>query len=151
VQGVKPFAEARYPVSSDPNQVATMGSSLGGLVSLYIGLRHRDLFGQVASMSGTIEWGTLGASNPTIIELYQDDPPLGLRIYLDSGGDEGMGCPGDGSDNYCGNVALADELRAMGWQDEADLFYRWEPGAPHNEAAWADRLLPALVDWFPMG
>jgi enterochelin esterase-like enzyme len=151
VEGIKPFVESRYPVSTDPDQVGTMGSSLGGLVSLYIGLRHPDVFGHVASMSGTIVWGTIGASNPTIIDLYDDMPPLGLRIYLDSGGDEGSGCPGDGSDNYCGNVALADDLRAMGWQDEVDLFYRWEPGAPHNEAAWADRLLPALVDWFPAG
>jgi enterochelin esterase-like enzyme len=151
VQGVKPFMESRYPVSQDPSLVGTMGSSLGGLVSLYLGLRHPDVFGQVASMSGTIEWGTFGASNPTILELYQDDAPQGLRIYVDSGGDEGSGCPGDGSDNYCGNVAFADELRAMGWQDESDLFYRWEPGAPHNEAAWANRLLPALVDWFPTG
>lgn len=151
VEGVKPFVESRYPVSQDPSQVATMGSSLGGLISLYIGLRHPDVFGHIASMSGTIEWGTFGASNPTIRDLYADAPPLGLRIYLDSGGSEGSGCPGDGSDNYCGNVALADELRAMGWEDEIDLFYRWEPGAPHNEAAWADRLLPALVDWFPTG
>lgn len=152
VQGVKPFVESRYPVSQDPSLVGTMGSSLGGLVSLYLGLRHPDVFGQVASMSGTIDWGTIGASNPTIIDLYdQGPPPLGLRIYVDSGGDEGTGCPGDGSDNYCGNVAFADDLRAMGWQDEVDLFYRWEPGAQHNEAEWADRLLPALVDWFPTG
>lgn len=151
VQGVKPFMEARYPVSQDPSLVGTMGSSLGGLVSLYLGLRHPDVFGQVASMSGTIDWGTIGASNPTIIDLYGDGPPLGLRIYVDSGGDEGTGCPGDGSDNYCGNVAFADQLRAQGWEDEVDLFYRWEPGAQHNEAEWAARLLPALVDWFPGG
>jgi enterochelin esterase-like enzyme len=151
VMGIKPFVESRYPVSADPSGAGTLGSSLGGLVSLYIGLRHPDVFGQVASMSGTIEWGTFGASNPTIVDLYDDDPPLGLRIYLDSGGDEGAGCPGSGSDNYCGNVELADQLRALGWQDETDLFYRWEPGAEHNEAEWADRLLPALVDWFPTG
>ena len=48
-------------------------------------------------------------------------------------------------------MAFADQLRAMGWEDEVDLFYRWEPGAQHNEAEWAARLLPALVDWFPGG
>ena len=42
-------------------------------------------------------------------------------------------------------------LRDLGWVDEQDLFYRWAPGAPHNEAAWAARLLPALLDWFPGG
>jgi predicted alpha/beta superfamily hydrolase len=148
VTGIKPFVESRYPAASAPEQVAVMGSSLGGLVSLYIGLRHAESFGSVASLSGTIYWGTFGAANPTIVDSYAETPPLGLRIYLDSGGDEGLGCPEDGSDNYCGNVELADALRGWGWVDEEDLFYRWEPGAPHNEVAWADRLLPALVDWF---
>jgi predicted alpha/beta superfamily hydrolase len=148
VFGIKPFVESRYPAASAPDEVAVMGSSLGGLVSLYIGLRHADVFSSVASMSGTVDWGTFGAMNPTILDEYAEAPPLGLRIYLDSGGDEGLGCPDDGSDNYCGNVEFADALRDFGWVDEQDLFYRWEPGAPHNEVAWADRLLPALVDWF---
>ncbi|MFO7567212.1 MAG: alpha/beta hydrolase-fold protein [Enhygromyxa sp.] len=148
VTGVKPFIESRYPAASDPDEVAVMGSSLGGLVSLYIGLRHPDTFGSVASMSGTVTWGTFGAANPTIVDEYAAGPPIGLRIYLDSGGGEGLGCPEGGSDNYCGNVELADALRGWGWVDEDDLFYRWAPGAPHNEAAWADRLLPALADWY---
>jgi enterochelin esterase-like enzyme len=149
VDGIKPFIEGRYPVHSEPESVGVMGSSLGGLVSLYIGLQHPDVFGQIASMSGTIAWGIIGANNPTIIDSYVEQPPVGLRIYLDSGGDEGLGCPDDGSDNYCGNVELADTLRGLGWVDEQDLFYRWDPGAPHNEAAWATRLLPALLDWWP--
>ena len=152
VEGVLPFVVERYEfVDPSPEASAVMGSSLGGLVSLYIGLRHPESFGQVASLSGTIDWGTIGANNPTILDAYLEGPPLGLRIYLDSGGDPGLGCPDDGSDNYCGNVELADQLRGLGWVDEADLFYRWAPGAPHNEAAWADRLLPALQDWFPGG
>lgn len=150
VDGVLPFISERYAfVDTSPATSAVLGSSLGGLVSLYIGLRHPDRFAQVGSMSGTIDWGTFGAANPTIIDAYLDAPPLGLRIYLDSGGDSGLGCPGDGSDNYCGNVELGDRLRELGWVDEVDLFQRWEPEAPHNEAAWAGRLLPALQDWFP--
>jgi predicted alpha/beta superfamily hydrolase len=149
VDGVKPFIEGRYFAASAPESVAVMGSSLGGLVSLYIGLRHPGVFGQIASLSGTIAWGSIGAGNPTIIDAYTEQPPIGLRIYLDSGGDAGMGCPDDGSDNYCGNIELADTLRGLGWVDEQDLFHRWDPGAPHNEAAWATRLLPALLDWWP--
>jgi predicted alpha/beta superfamily hydrolase len=146
VTGIKPFIESRYPANHGPEQVAVMGSSLGGLVSLYIGLHHAELFGSVASMSGTIAWGTFGADNPTIVQEYAAAPPFGLRIYLDSGGSAGLGCPEGGSDNYCGNVELADALRGWGWVDELDLVYRWAPGAPHNEAAWADRLLPALLE-----
>ena len=151
VEGVLPFVHDRYAqvVATDAANAAVLGSSLGGLVSLYIGLRHGDRFAQVGSMSGTIAWGTFGAANPTIVDLYLADPPGGLRVYLDSGGGEGLGCPEGGADNYCGNLELANTLRGLGWVDEEDLFYRWEPGAPHNEAAWAGRLLPALVDWFP--
>ncbi|MFV8755156.1 alpha/beta hydrolase [Nannocystaceae bacterium ST9] len=150
VEGVLPFVDQRYDfVDPSPEASAVLGSSLGGLVSLYIGLRHPDRFAQIGSMSGTIAWGTIGASNPTIVDAYLDAPPLGLRIYLDSGGDPGLGCPDDGSDNYCGNVELADALRGLGWVDELDLFYRWEPGASHDEAAWAGRLPAALHDWFP--
>ena len=149
VEGIKPFVEDRYPVSGDREHVAVMGSSLGGLVSLWIGLNHPTVFGHVASMSGTIAWGTLGASHPTIVDHYVTTPPLGLRIYLDSGGAETLGCPDHGTDNYCGNQLMAETLRTLGWSDEDDLFYRWAPGAPHNESAWAERLLPALLAWFP--
>lgn len=148
VDGVKPFIDSRYPVAPGRESTAVMGSSLGGLVSLYIGQQYPQVFAGVASMSGTIAWGTIGASNPTIIDSYLSAPPEDLRIYIDSGGSEGIGCPEDGSDNYCGNVELAEALRGLGWVDEVDLFYRWDPGAPHNEAAWATRLLPALLDWF---
>lgn len=150
VEGVLPFVTERYDfVDASPAATGVLGSSLGGLVSLYIGLRHADRFEQVGSMSGTIAWGTFGASNPTIVELWAEAPPLGLRVYLDSGGDAGLGCPDDGSDNYCDNLVFGDLLRQRGWLDEIDLFQRWDPGAPHNEAAWASRLLPALQDWFP--
>jgi predicted alpha/beta superfamily hydrolase len=148
VDGVLPFIGERYAfVDTSPAASAVMGSSLGGLVSLYIALRHPDRFAHAGSMSGTIDWGTFGAANPTIIDAYLESPPLGLRIYLDSGGGPGLGCPDDGSDNYCGNLEFGERLRELGWVDEVDLFQRWEPDALHNEAAWADRFLPALQDW----
>lgn len=149
VDGVLPFVAERYPVSGVPEDTALLGSSLGGLVSLYIAWSWPDRFGHAGSMSGTVGWGSFGARADTILDLFTSDPPAGLRIYIDSGGAEGLGCPDGDSDNYCDNVALAEGLRALGWDDDVDLFYRWEPDAPHNEAAWAARLRPALVDWFP--
>nr|WP_255216102.1 alpha/beta fold hydrolase [Pseudenhygromyxa sp. WMMC2535] len=149
VEGVQPFVASRYALAPAPEGAAVMGASLGGLVSLYIAQRHPEHFSALASMSGTVTWGSIGLDNPTIIDGYAQDPPEGLRIYLDSGGGPGLGCPEDGADNYCGNLELADSLRALGWVDELDLFYRWTPDAPHNESAWAERLLPALLDWWP--
>ena len=73
----------------------------------------------------------------------------GVPIYLDSGGD-GSCYDGDGdgiedddpnaSDNYCENLQLRDTLEAAGYTHDVDLWHWWEPGAPHNEAAWAERV-----------
>ena len=149
VEGVVPFVESRYPVLTGPENTAVLGSSMGGLVSLHLAHRHPEVFGFVGSMSGTLAWGTFGLDNETMIERYAAGAPQGASVYIDSGGDGP--CPGGGSDNYCEAVELADVLRDQGWMDEGDLFYRWGPGAPHNEASWADRLPGALVDWFPGG
>ncbi len=147
VDGVRPFVESRYAVLTGPANTAVLGSSMGGLVSLHLAHRHPDVFGYVGSMSGTLPWGTFGLDNETMIDRWADDAPDGVVVYLDSGGNGP--CPAGGSDNYCENVVMADLLRSLGWMDENDLFYRWDAGAPHNEAAWAARLPEAFVRWFP--
>lgn len=147
VDGVIPFIEGRYVVRTGPQNTAVLGSSMGGLVSLHLGHRHPDVFGFVGSMSGTLLWGTFGLRNETMIDRYAAGPPRGTTFYIDSGGTGP--CPGGGSDNYCENVAFVDVLRGFGWADETDLFYRWTEFAPHNEAAWAQRVPDALIDWFP--
>jgi len=146
VDGVVPFIEGRYPTRPGSENTAVLGSSMGGLVSLHIGHRHPEVFGFVGSMSGTLGWGTFGLDNETMIERYTQGAPE-LIVYVDSGG--GGACPTDGADNFCETVDFADVLRSQGWVDEVDLFYRWDSGAPHNEAAWAERFSSALIDWFP--
>jgi predicted alpha/beta superfamily hydrolase len=151
VTGVKPFIDARYRTLSDRASTAVLGSSLGGLVSLYAAYRYPMVYGHAASMSGSLDWGTRRLMNPTILDLYMMNPPLGVGIYLDSGGGPGTnGCvSGDDSDNYCANVQMHDELRSLGFMDGVDLFYTWAPNALHNEAAWAARVPNLLQTWFP--
>lgn len=143
VEGVLPFIADRYPTRVGPENTAVLGSSLGGLVSLHLAHRHPEVFGSVGSMSGTLGWGTIELENQTMIERYADAVPRGLLVYVDSGG--AGPCPGGGGDNYCENVAFADVMRSHGWVDDDDLFYGWEPGAAHNEAAWASRFGIALA------
>ena len=148
-QVVRPFVEARYGV---PARTGLMGSSLGGLISLYVNLRFPGRYDFVASLSGTVGWGSLqsGLHNPTVIELYQALPacPAGT-LYLDSGGGPGLtGCldsdgdgifdDGDGADNYCENAQLRDVLVGLGCT--TSLHDAWELGASHDEAAWKYRV-----------
>lgn len=140
--GIKPFVDERYPTAPGPERTAVLGSSLGGLVSLYIAWRHPDVFGFAGSMSGTLGWGSMGKSNDRILELYEQQPPSAMWLYLDSGGDGP--CPG-GSDNYCANVEMRDALSDLGWTLGDTLVYEHAPGASHDEAAWAARL-PGFLD-----
>lgn len=156
VDEVVPLVRGRYRASSAKEDTALAGSSLGGLVSLYVALRHPTVFGNAASFSGTMSWGRIGLANPTVQTLYEAKPPKGLRIYLDSGGDDGGGCAAlsaldseEKHDQYCENVAMCDALVTLGWELGDDLLYVWAPFAGHNEAEWAKRFPDALRSWFP--
>lgn len=135
--GIKPFIDARYPTRAEADSTVVLGSSLGGLVSLYIAWRHPDVFGLAGSMSGTLDWGRLGLDNDRIVELFEQQPPAGTWLYLDTGGDGP--CPG-GTDNYCVNLEMRGLLAEIGWVESETLVYVHAPGASHDEAAWRDRM-----------
>src|SRR5262249_36659149 len=56
VEEIKPFIEANYSTLTDPSNTAIGGSSLGGLVSLYLGFAYPDVFGKVAALSPSVWW-----------------------------------------------------------------------------------------------
>ena len=147
VGGIKPFIDARYPTASERESTGVMGSSMGGLISLYLAYRHPDVFGFAACMSGTLGWGRFGGDDEGMADLYPLDPPPDVAMYLDSGGNGP--CPNGGSDNYCETLDMHATLQSLGWVDGVDLLYHFAPDAPHNEAAWADRFGAAIVEWFP--
>ena len=158
VNEVKPFVDERYRSRLDREETAVLGSSLGGLVSYYIGWAYPDVFGLVGGMSSTLGWGSIGLENPTMIEIIGESEPLMDRYYLDSGGDDGGGCvdaDGDGieddnpnaDDNYCETLQMERTLEELGYGSD-DLLYIWAPGAEHNEAAWHARMHYPLTFWF---
>jgi len=145
---VRPFVEGEY---GPADTVGTLGSSLGGLISLHIALRHRARWDFAASLSGTLGWGSIELANETMIERYAAGGHIPTAIYLDSGGGPGSGCvdsDGDGtrddapdsSDNYCETVQMVETLEGVGFVWDEDLWHWWEPDAPHSEVAWADRV-----------
>jgi lipoprotein signal peptidase len=153
-QQIRPLIETRY---GKPSKVGMMGSSLGGLISLYYAFRFPQRLDFVASLSGTVGWGSLAFHNPTIIELIDNQAGSSLPpVYLDSGGSPGQGCVDsdmdgimddspDSSDNYCENEQLLNILYSHGYQEKVNVWYSWDPNAPHNEAAWAARVQQPLT------
>jgi hypothetical protein len=146
---IRPHVEATY---GSTGLDGVMGSSLGGLISLYAAEEQPDL-DFAASLSGTLGWGKFGLDNPVMEELWLADPPSGVAVYVDSGGGPGadgacLDLDGDGfpeddpdsADNYCETRQFADALAASGWTWDQDLWHWWEPDAPHQENAWAARV-----------
>lgn len=159
VEEVKPFIDARYRTLPSRENTAVLGSSLGGLVSYYIGWEYPEVFRYVGGMSSTFGWGSLNLDNQTIIEDVQADSKQSILYYLDSGGDDGGGCKdtdNDGvyddnanaDDNWCETWQMYTVLKAKGFTT-SELKYVTSPGQEHNEASWNTRLDDVFTFWFP--
>lgn len=138
----------------EPNVVGIMGSSLGGLVSMVAALQHPNEYDMAISLSGTMGWGSMGVNGPTIIDDFSTQTHQDITLYLDSGGQgtcvdtDGDGIwddATDNADNYCENIQLRDVLESIGYTFDDDLWHWHEPGAQHNEAAWAARVFRPLA------
>src|SRR5262249_9493321 len=87
VDSVKPRIDRSFRTRPEREQTAIVGSSMGGLVSLYAYFRFPWIFGRAGAMSPSI-WFGQGAILDFIKEART--PPSG-RIYLDVGLHEGAG------------------------------------------------------------
>ena len=136
VEELKPFMDARYRTLPGAEHLG--GSSLGGLVSLYLGLRYPTVFSGLAVVSPSVWWRNR-AILKTVAEL-QEKPAL--RIWLDIGTKESTKAVPDAR-------ALRDALISKGWRLGDDLAYFEADGAEHTESAWAQRVEPMLRFLFP--
>ena len=129
VEELMPFIEANYRVRTEPRNVGIGGSSLGGLVALYLGMKHLDRFGKLAVMSPAVWWGDRAILD-SIPPTFRTPRP---RIWLDIGTGEGHRTVED-------TRLLHQSLVEKGWRDGVDVKYVEEPGAGHTESAWASRV-----------
>src|SRR5215813_14816840 len=56
VEELKPFIDSNYRTLKDAAHTGIGGSSLGGLVSMYLGLKYKDVFSRVAVISPSVFW-----------------------------------------------------------------------------------------------
>lgn len=124
VEKLKPLIDAKYRTRPGPGDTAVMGSSLGGVVSFYLGWQWPDVFGKVACLSSTFTF------QDDLLERVGSEAKRNIRIYLDSG------WPGD---NYEATRSMRDRLLWKGYRHGSELFYLAFPDATHDENAWAER------------
>ena len=138
LEEVRPMVKENYRVLEGAENSGIGGSSLGGLVSLYLGLRQPQIFGKIAALSPSVWW-----HQRVILRFAEAAPVQPLpRIWLDIGTREGPRIVDDVE-------RFRDILLKKGWQLGRDLRYQRVEGAEHNEAAWAARVGPFLEFLFP--
>jgi len=79
VETLKPLIDQKYRTLTGPCDTAVMGSSLGGVVSFYLGWQWPEVFGKVACLSSTF------AYRDDLLERVSTEPKRKIKIYLDSG------------------------------------------------------------------
>ncbi len=134
VEELKPFIDRTYRTRSEAAHTALGGSSLGGLITLALGLDYPGVFGQLLVVSPSVWWDDYALLRH-VEELAQR---TNQRLWLDMGTAEGDQMLADAR-------RLRDALVAKGWTDGANLRYVEDEGAAHSETAWAARVAPMLL------
>jgi predicted alpha/beta superfamily hydrolase len=141
LEELMPFVDRTYRTRREPAATGVVGSSLGGIVSLYLALEHPERFGLVGCISPAAWW----AGHDIVRRAARARP--GLRIWLDIGTEEGTQSAGR-SEWLEDARALSDTLVHAGYRLDADLHYEEIEGGVHHERAWAarvDRMLLFLL------
>lgn len=125
VNELKPWIDARARTLKGPQETGIMGSSLGGVVSFYLGWQYPEVFGMAGCLSSTFGY------NDDLFDRVKNEAKRAVRFYLDSG------YPGD---NFEVTRAMRDLMLKQGYTLGTDLFTLVYPGDLHNEKYWATRL-----------
>jgi len=127
VETVKAIVDRDFRTRPDREHTGILGSSLGGLISLYAFFRYPEIFGYVGAISPAL-W----IAQRAIYAYVRQAPFVSGKIYLDNGTHEGSARP------------VYDVLLDKGYRPGADILYVAEEGGRHQESAWARRLPGAL-------
>lgn len=138
VEEIKPFIDKNFRTKVGAQSTGLGGSSLGGLVTMYLGIKYPSVFGKLAVLSPSVWW------DKQVLLKYVDAIPRKSKqkIWIDFGTHEPLIMS-------AGAEALRDHLVAKGWKSGKDLAFFRDYDADHNEVAWAHRYPSVLTFLFP--
>ena len=135
VETVKSYVDSTYRTLPGKETTAIMGSSLGGLASVFIAQRHPNIFSKAGGVSSSFWWN----QGMAISKLPERVP---VKFYIDAGTRD------DGLEE---TTKMRDAMLAKGYREADDLMFYSAEGARHNEASWAARVGKPLTWFFPWG
>jgi predicted alpha/beta superfamily hydrolase len=135
---LKPFMDRHYRTKRDAANTGMVGSSLGGLLTLHLGLSHPAVFGKLALLSPSVWWDDRWIVRQ-LVTAVGGRPDL--TIWLDVGTHE--------TRMLRGARLLLRVLQRRGWRLGEDLEYEEVEGGLHDERSWGLRIGRVLRFLFP--
>jgi len=131
VEELKPFIDTNYPTLTGQAHTFVMGSSMGGLISLYAIEQYPHVFGGAGCVS--THW--LAGLSRLVDALATALPAPGAhKLYFDYGTET----LDKGYEPY--QLRMDEWLRRAGYIPGKDWLTRKFEGAAHNEASWQERV-----------
>ncbi|MEY1638013.1 alpha/beta hydrolase [Tenuifilum osseticum] len=129
---LKPFIDKNYRTNPEPKFNAIFGSSMGGLISLYIGLKYPDAFGRVGVFSPSLWF------SPKVFEYVSKyKRRADQKIYLLAGEKE--------SETLVEDMKMLEHhLYKAGYKDEDYVKMKIAPDGRHSEWFWSREFTEAL-------
>ena len=138
VKELKPYIDKKYSVLTDRENTFIMGSSMGGLISMYAICEYPNIFGGAACLSthwvGTFTLDNNPMPNAFIKYLGENLPEAkGHKIYFDCG-DQTLDAL------YPAIQEKVDAVMTAKGYDDTNWMTKFFPGENHSENAWNKRL-----------
>jgi predicted alpha/beta superfamily hydrolase len=131
VEELKPFIDKRYRTLPDRQNTFVMGSSMGGLISLYAISEYPQVFGGAGCVS--THWSA--AREELVDEMARCLPdPATHRLYFDYG-TETLDAE---YEPY--QQRMDEHLRRAGYRERENWMTRKFEGAEHSERSWRERV-----------
>ena len=133
VKELKPYIDKHYRTYPDRDNTIIMGSSLGGLMALYMALQYPDVFGKAGVFSPSLWW-----SEKAFEQMAKFKKKRTQKIFILGGEQE--------DETLVPNIERAEKiLREVGF-DESELVVKIAPDGHHSEWFWA-REFPGAIKW----
>ncbi|HBM14945.1 MAG TPA: alpha/beta hydrolase [Lentisphaeria bacterium] len=151
---LKPFIDQSYRTNHLKEKTAIVGSSFGGLASLYIAASHGDVFGMAGVFSPAF-FEILNQSfriqnNGYLRTVIKNIKAASVkpRLWIDWGEDEGLDEP---EVSELSRRIVRIFKRELGYRTGQDLIYFKDSNGTHDERAWDYRFRIMLEVFYGIG
>lgn len=132
VKELKPYIDKNFRTKTKAKHTAIVGSSLGGLISFYGGLKYPDIFGKIGALS-TSFWFSKKVNN----FAKENGNQKKIKLYLLIGGDEGY--------TMLPDTQKMEKLLIKTGFPIKNLKTKIVPKGQHNETFWNAEFLDTIT------